>query len=299
MPPYLFILPNDWKDETLFNRETVVRFKLFKMCVCGTNDLEKHSWTSHSLNEPRPYITRSHQFIDLLAPTLLLGARIFFSGLRMSQDPGGSTSMSLTASPFPDPREVFEHIQKELGLFDVGAVKAPLQYMIFYLEEVHLPRQDAADFLQFTSKPPPSSGLSYPLRTWRYSLIMSISAHLTLRVPTSTSTRTEMISGFRMNHVKRTIERFDYCHVATGKFDVRLRTPKDLAVLCRIDPTEASCITELKKGTGPSSSSSGFLAATQADIALVRDIIRSSRNQLTAAHHQLGLGLGCSDIFSG
>ncbi|KAG0274921.1 hypothetical protein BGZ95_009341 [Linnemannia exigua] len=247
------------------------------------------------------------------------------TSLSMSQVPTGSTSKSLPTSPYSDPREAFEHIQKELGLFDVGAVKSLLEHMITYLEEVLLPRQDAANSLSLpTSKNP-------ILERSRLSLkdMDLLSIYVDLGRPNTPSAYFNfdkdgddlwvclrhhlcLDPGFRMNHVKRIIRRFGSYHAATGKIDVHLRTPKHLAVLCRIDPIKASRITDLKvalgwspssaeltelaslarsldlkilsmtgkcSGAGSSSALSRSLAATQADTALVRDIIRSC-NQL-------------------
>ncbi|KAG0367146.1 hypothetical protein BGX24_003350 [Mortierella sp. AD032] len=255
---------------------------------------------------------------------------MFLASLRMLQDPTGSAFTSLPASRFSDPREASEHIQKELGLFDVGAVETLLEYMITYLEEVYLPRQDASDSLRLpTSKNPIFERPQLSLQD------MDLLSHYVDLDRSNTPSAYFNLDkdgndlwvcynhyrcldpGFRMSHVKRAIKRFGYYHAATGKIDVHLRTPKDLADLCKIDPIKASCITELRvafdldwspsseeltqlvswarsldltilsmtgksSGAGPSSSSSGFLAATQADTTLVRNIIRSSRNQLAA-----------------
>ncbi|KAK3840898.1 MAG: hypothetical protein J3R72DRAFT_422562 [Linnemannia gamsii] len=326
MPQHFIILPQGWTTGSQLN-DSHVRFRLFRMCVCGPHDPDEHTWDSHLLDEPRPNVRDPKQFIGLFAPTLLLSTKMFLANLRMPQDPVDPASTSLPVSSFSDPRKAFEHIQKELGLFDISAVEALLDRMITYLEEVYLPRQDATDSLQLpTSENPILERAQLSLKDMDL-----LSRYVDLDRSNTPSAYLNfdkdgndlwvchhhyrcLDPGFRKSHVKHTIKRFGSYHAATGKIDVHLRTPKDLAVLCRIDPIKASRITELKvalnwspseaemiqlvgwarrldlttlsmtgksSGAGPSSASSRFLCATQADTAFVRNIIRSSRNQLS------------------
>ncbi|KAG0274919.1 hypothetical protein BGZ95_009339, partial [Linnemannia exigua] len=325
MPQHFIILPQGWTTGSQL-KNSQLRYQLFRLCVCGPHDPDEHTWDPHLLDEPRPNVRDPQQFIDLFAPTLLLSTKMFLASLHISQDPTGSTSTSLPAASFSVPREAFEHIQKELGLFDFGEVETLLGRMITYLEEALLPRQDAADSLRILTP------RNFILERSRLSLkdmdLLSRYVDLDRSYTPSAYLNFDkngndlwvcrhhyrcLDPGFRMSYVKRTIKRFGSYHAATGKIDVHLREPKDLALLCRIDPIKASRITDLKvalewslslveltqlvdwarsldlttlsmtgrsSGAGPSSASSRSLAATEVDTTLVKNIIRSSHNQL-------------------
>ncbi|KAG0377512.1 hypothetical protein BGX24_005955 [Mortierella sp. AD032] len=261
MPQYIFILPQGWTSDTQIISIAEAPCKLFRMCVYGLCDPEENIRVAHLLDEPRPQVRDPLQFIDLFATTLLLGTNVFLASLRASQGVTDAACKSRHTYSFSDPRQAVEHIHEELGLPGVDAAVTLLEQMIKYLEEVLLPRQGAADIQ-------PSSTSGNPtLERSRLSLndMKLLSMYVDfghLDTPSAYLNFDKdgndlwvchhhyrcLDPGFQRNHVKRSIKRFGQYDAATGRIDAHLRTPKDLAVLCGIDPVKAARVSELNVG---------------------------------------------------
>ncbi|KAF9106857.1 hypothetical protein BGX29_008274 [Mortierella sp. GBA35] len=233
-------------------------FKLFRMCVCGPNDSDEHFWAPHLLNEPRPDVENPSQFIDLFASVLLANAKLFLSSLPEPQESTSAASSLLPTFSYADCHQVIEHIQEELDLSSVDVVEPLLEKVIEHLQQLlsprrsvvpseesfvsgytppersHLSQNDVALLLTYMEMHRPDTPSAYLNFDMDGNDVWVCHSHYRVLDPT-----------FRQNHIKRTIKYFGAYGASSGRIDACLRTPRDLAALCRIDFIKAGFITEL------------------------------------------------------
>lgn len=142
MPQHVFILPQGWTPGASFD-DPSTGFKLFRLCVCGPNDLDQRFWVPHLLQEPRSDTENPQKMFNLFAPTLLASTRLFLHSLRIPSDFSISASMAPPEVPFADHRQATRHIQEEPGLVNIDAVEPLLKETIKYLEQQLAPRLEA------------------------------------------------------------------------------------------------------------------------------------------------------------
>ncbi|KAG0355585.1 hypothetical protein BGX24_006622, partial [Mortierella sp. AD032] len=176
------------------------------------------------------------------------------SSLWISQDP---------ASPYLESCPPLEHIQKELELPSVNAVKTLLEMMIKHLEEVLLPRQDTADSQQLsTSRNPILERSRLSLKDMAllpfyvdFTLPNTLGAYLNFDnygndLWVCRHHYRLLDSGFRWSNLNNTNGRWWKYDGTTGGVEFLLRTPRDLANVFRSTFIRNARVTELNVTLG-------------------------------------------------
>lgn len=260
-PQNFFILPQEWTTGAQIYPQA--QFNFFRMCVCGPNKSDKHFWVPHLLEEQRPSVRKSYEFIDMFAPALLANTRLFHHSLRIPLNAMNSSPIPLPEVPFTHPCKTAEHIQMVLNLVNVDVVELLLEEMVKYLENLLSQRAKTIGFQQ-PSKPRHPLFERYQLSAEDIELLPKY-----VDLPNSNPPSAYLSSdddgnslcvclyhyccldpGFELNHVRNTIGHLGQYDASTGKINVHLPSPEDLTAICRINPAKAGYITHLNATLG-------------------------------------------------